>query len=311
MLEPTVHILLATYQGEAYLAQQLESLKAQSYTHWQLHVSDDGSIDGTEKIVAEFALNVPQTARFCSGPGKGATHNFFHLMNTVETESPSDLYAFCDQDDVWLPDKLASAMLHHAAQTLLADQPYLYCGRTRIVDQLLVEIGLTPVPRKPLGFGNALVQNVASGNTMVFNSALLKILRKIAPQDSVLHDWTAYQAVTACGGMMHFSDQPSLLYRQHGANVVGSNIGFISRISRLRFLFRGGYKGWSLQTIRAMRQISPHFAVDNLVLLTKFEAVQCEPNVLRRLSLMSGKKIWRQTRLGQASLAYSLLFDLI
>ncbi len=311
MLEPTVHILLATYQGEAYLGQQLASLKAQSYLNWELHVSDDGSTDGTQAIVTEFARKSAQTVRFCAGPGKGATHNFFHLMNTVAASNPSDLYAFCDQDDVWLPDKLATAVLHYATQTLAPNQPYLHCGPTRIVDQQLVEIGLTPVPRKPLGFGNALVQNVASGNTMVFNLALLNIMRLINPHDSVLHDWTAYQAVTGCGGVMHFADQPSLFYRQHGANVVGSNTGFASRTRRLRFLLQGGYKGWSLQTIRAMRQIEPRLAPANRVLFNSFEEVLYKSNPQRRLSLLTGEKIWRQTRLGHASLVLALLFNLI
>jgi glycosyltransferase involved in cell wall biosynthesis len=311
MLEPTVHILLATYQGEAYLGQQLASLTAQSYLNWVLHVSDDGSSDGTQGIVAEFALKSPQTVRFCTGSGKGATHNFFHLMNTVAAANPSDLYAFCDQDDVWLPDKLENAVLHHATQTLVPNQPYLYCGRTRIVDKQLVELGLTPSPRKQLGFGNALLQNVASGNTMVFNLALLKILRQISPQNSVLHDWTAYQAVTGCGGVMHFADQPSLFYRQHGANVVGSNTGFASRMRRLRFLLKGGYKGWSLQTVRAMRQIEPRLAPTNRVLLNKFKEVWQKSNPLRRLSLLTGKQIWRQTHLGQVSLILALLFNLI
>ncbi len=311
MLEPTVNILLATYQGEAYLAQQLESLRTQSYTNWRLYVSDDGSTDGTERIVAEFARRSSQTVRFFSGPAKGVTHNFFHLMNMVETCNSSDLYAFCDQDDVWMPDKLANAVAHYAVQTLEVSQPYLYCSRTRIVSSQLVELGLTPVPRKPLGFGNALLQNVASGNTMVFNAALLKIMRNIDPKDSVLHDWTAYQAVTGCGGVVHFSEQPSLFYRQHGANVVGSNTGFASRMRRLRFLFKGGYKGWSLQTIRAMRQIGLGLAPANRVLLKSFEEVLHKSNPLRRLSLLTGKQIWRQTRLGHASLVLALLFNLI
>lgn len=311
MLEPTVHILLATYQGEAYLKQQLASLTAQSYLNWELHVSDDGSTDGTQGIVAEFARKSAQTVRFCTGPGKGATHNFFHLMNTVAVSNPSDLYAFCDQDDVWLPDKLANAVLHRAAQTLALNQPYLYCGRTRIVDQQLVELGLTPLPCKPLGFGNALVQNVASGNTMVFNLALLKVMRLIDPHDSVLHDWTAYQAVTGCGGVMHFSDQPSLLYRQHGANVVGSNTGLASRMRRLRFLFKGGYKGWSLQTIRAMRKITHVLTKQSLTELQAFESIHSLSNPCRRLQTALNGTLWRQTRMGQASLVFALLLNII
>ena len=310
-LEPTVHILLASYQGAAYIAQQLDSLKAQSYPHWQLHVSDDGSTDETPRIVAEFAAHCAQPVRIFSGPAKGVTHNFFHLMNTVATGTPGDLYAFCDQDDVWLPDKLANAVAHRAAQSLATNQPYLYCSQTVIVNQQLVGSALTPAPRKPLGFGNALLQNVASGNTMVFNLALLNTMRLISPQHCVLHDWTAYQAVTGCGGVMHFSEQASLLYRQHGANLVGSNSGFASRVRRLSFMFSGGYKNWSLQTMRAMQQIAPHLTAQSLAELHAFEAMHASSNPLHRLRLALNGTLWRQSRLGQASLAVALLLNLI
>jgi glycosyltransferase involved in cell wall biosynthesis len=309
--QPTVHILLASYQGELYLKEQLASLSFQTYSHWQLHVSDDGSTDSTLDVVTEFASTSPQAVHICSGPGKGATHNFFNLINTVAATHPGDVYAFCDQDDVWLPDKLAKAVAHFEAQTLAPSQPYLYCSRTFVVDHLLKQRGLTPLPRKPLGFGNALLQNVASGNTMVFNLALLKIMRLISPQHSVLHDWTAYQAVTGCGGMVYFSEQPSLLYRQHGANVVGSNIGFASRVRRLQFMFSGGYKTWSLQTIRAMQQIAALLTEQSQAEVYVFQAMHSSSNPYNRLRLALNKTLWRQSRLGQASLAVALLLDLI
>ena len=308
---PTVHILLASYQGELYLKEQLASLSLQTYSQWQLHVSDDGSNDSTPQIVAEFARTSPQAVHLCNGPGKGATHNFFHLINTVAASNPADLFAFCDQDDVWVPNKLANAVTHFKAQTLAPSQPYLYCSRTIVVDHLLVQRGLTPLPRKPLGFGNALLQNIASGNTMVFNQALLQILRLINPQHSVLHDWTAYQAATGCGGIVYFDERASIKYRQHTANVVGSNAGLISQMRRLRFMLQGGYKHWSLQTIQAMHQISPRLTAQNLTILNEFAAIHSMSNPYLRFLLSVNGRFWRQSRLGQASFAFALLFNLI
>ena len=303
-------MLLATYQGEAFLKQQLDSLNGQSYTNWQLHISDDGSTDRTRQIVADFIESTAQLVTLCDGPCKGVTHNFFNLIHTVPNRQTA-LYAFCDQDDVWLPDKLHDAVAHFQKQKLAADQLYLYCTRSTIVDTHLNYLGLSAVPRKRLGFGNALVQNIASGNTMVFNARLLEALRLIDPKNSVLHDWTAYQVATGCGGVLHFSEQPSLLYRQHGANLIGSNTGFGNRINRLHFLLRGGYQGWSLQTICSMRKLQLVLAPENAQLLHLFESVHQKPNVKQRMSLYENGLLWRQTRSGQASLLFALLFKLL
>lgn len=311
MSHPTINILLATFQGEAFLKAQLHSLAAQTYTRWKLHVSDDGSSDQTVQIVTEFASSCQQSVLFCSGPGKGATHNFFHLINFVSSDDPTNLYAFCDQDDVWMPDKLASAVAQHASQILGLNQPWLYCSRTSIVDEQLVTRCLSPVPRNQLGFGNALLQNIASGNTMVFNQALLHILQSINPQHSVLHDWTSYQAATGCGGIVYFDQRVTVQYRQHAANVVGSNSGLLNQMRRLRFLLRGGYKDWSRLTINAMQQISPHLTTRNLATLREFETIRSIPNPCNRLLLAVRGKFWRQSRLGQASLAVALLLGLI
>ena len=310
MLEPTVHVLLATYQGEAFLKQQLDSLTGQSYTNWHLHISDDASTDSTLQIIAEFIKGTSQVVTVYDGPCKGVTYNFFHLINTVASH-PADLYAFCDQDDVWLPDKLRDAVAHFQNQTLATNQLYLYCTRTNIVDSQLGYLGLSAVPRKRLGFGNALVQNIASGNTMVFNNSLLETLRLVDLQYSVLHDWTAYQVVTGCGGVIHFSDKPSLLYRQHSQNLVGSNNSIRARFKRFRFLLQGGYRRWSLQTICAMHKLRPVLAPENAQLLHLFESAHQKPDVTQRLSLLKNRLLWRQTRLGQASLLFALIFNLL
>ena len=102
-------MLLATYQGEAFLKQQLDSLTGQSYTNWHLHISDDASTDSTLQIIAEFIKGTSQVVTVYDGPCKGVTYNFFHLINTVASH-PTNLYAFCDQDDVWLPEKLRDAV---------------------------------------------------------------------------------------------------------------------------------------------------------------------------------------------------------
>lgn len=178
--QPTVHILLATYNGAKYLQAQLDSIARQTHPQWTLTVSDDGSTDETLNIVKAFAQNSPQTVNLLQGPCAGSsTRNFCHLIQHAPAGTEHDLYAFCDQDDVWLDTKLERAVQWHAQH--LQQPVRLYCGRTQFVNGKLQPIGLSPGIRRPPSFGNALVQNIASGNTMVFSPSMLAAQKKSSP----------------------------------------------------------------------------------------------------------------------------------
>lgn len=240
MHTPSVHILLATYNGGKYLAEQLDSIARQTHTAWTLTVSDDGSTDETLGIVARFSEQVSQSITILQGPRLGSsTRNFFHLIQSATDSNPLDLFAFCDQDDIWLDDKVARAVRWHAEQ---AHHVRLYCGRTQFVNERLHPIGLSAKIQSSPSFGNALLQNIASGNTMIISHAVLIGLQKIDPAYSVWHDWTTYLVTTALGGSIWFDDEPCLLYRQHSQNVVGSNTGPISAILQMPALLKGRYR---------------------------------------------------------------------
>jgi len=170
--QPTVHILLATYNGARYLTEQLQSITRQTHSAWTLTVSDDGSTDDTLAIVQRFAAQVDQPVTVLQGPRQGSsTSNFSHLLGNAPTGNSQDLYAFCDQDDVWHDSKLERAVQFHALHPSQCVR--LYCGRTQFVNERLQPIGLSPSIKRPPSFGNALVQNIASGNTMVFSQEVL------------------------------------------------------------------------------------------------------------------------------------------
>jgi glycosyltransferase involved in cell wall biosynthesis len=311
MTEPVVHILLATYQGQAYLEEQLNSLASQTYPYWRLWVSDDGSTDDTVSIVEKFSLSVPQSVSFIAGPQKGSTYNFFHLMNTVPRDNKTDLYAFCDQDDVWLPNKLASAVAHHRSENMAIDQPYLYCCATRIVNRALQFKKITPKPKRPPSFGNALLQNIASGNTMVFNSELLRLMLFIDVKNAVIHDWLAYQVATGCKGLVHYDPNPHLLYRQHDNNVIGVNTGVFARIRRFKYVCQGQYKNWANQTEAGMENISNHLSPSAIQQLEIFKKIRRNTSAFARVQGCIKSNLKRQTKLGQMSLFVSLYFNLI
>ncbi|WP_300708829.1 glycosyltransferase family 2 protein [Limnohabitans sp.] len=307
--QPTVHILLATYNGANYLQAQLQSIARQTHSQWTLTVSDDGSTDETVNIVKTFAQNSPQTVTLLQGPCEGSsTRNFCHLVQHAPANTKQDLYAFCDQDDVWLDTKLERAVQWHAQH--LQQPVRLYCGRTQFVNEQLKPIGLSPGIRRPPSFGNALVQNIASGNTMVLNPAVLAAQKKVQPEHSVWHDWTTYLVATALGGEVWFDDEPCLLYRQHGGNVIGSNNGLSAQIRRLKPLFEGRFKQWTDANMAAVLDVGPAASEAAQELHQKFAQLRVERFPWKRFCSWQGTAIRRQTTSSNLTLGLALALQL-
>lgn len=310
LYQPTVHILLATYNGAKYLQAQLQSIARQTHRQWTLTVSDDGSTDETVNIVKAFAQNNPHTVNLLQGPCAGSsTRNFCHLIQHAPAGTEHDLYAFCDQDDVWLDTKLERAVQWHAQH--LQQPVRLYCGRTQFVNDQLQPIGLSPGIRRPPSFGNALVQNIASGNTMVFSQAVLLAQKKVQPEHSVWHDWTTYIVATALGGLVSFNDQPSLLYRQHDENVIGSNDGVRAQLARLMPLYKGRFRDWTDLNLRAVNDIKSITTVTAQNLCEIFIELRTHKSPFRRLLIWRKTTIRRQTVLSNLSIGTALLCNLI
>jgi glycosyltransferase involved in cell wall biosynthesis len=309
MHKPTVHILLATYNGAQFLTEQLESIARQTHSAWTLTISDDGSTDNTLALVAQFAARITQLLTVLQGPRqKSSTRNFCHLIQNAPTAEASDLYAFCDQDDVWLDNKLERAVEWHAQQQSHAVR--LYCSRTLLVDEQLKPIGLSPGIQRPPSFGNALVQNIASGNTMVMSHDLLLAQKKIKPEHSVWHDWTTYLVATALGGEVWFDDKPCMLYRQHGGNVIGSNNGLSAQIRRLKPLFEGRFKQWTDANMAAVLDVGPAASEAAQELHQKFAQLRVERFPWKRVCSWKGTAIRRQTTSSNLTLGLALALQL-
>jgi glycosyltransferase involved in cell wall biosynthesis len=310
MLEkPTVHILMATYNGATYLEEQLASIARQTHSEWTLTVSDDGSSDGTLEIVQRFATQIARPLSLLQGPSKGSsTANFYHLMAQAPAGNVQDLYAFCDQDDVWHDDKLQRAVqwhLLHLGQTIR-----LYCGRSQVVNEKLLHIGLSPSVIRPPSFGNALVQNIASGNTMVLSHDLLLTLRKIQSKHSIWHDWTTYLVATALEGNVFFDEKPTLLYRQHDSNVIGSNNGIKAQIHRLKPLLSGRYKCWSMKTELAIYDIKDALPSNSLKVFNQFKKIRHSRSLAVRLFYYAKSSVRRQTHKSNILLFIAIIFRL-
>jgi glycosyltransferase involved in cell wall biosynthesis len=229
---PVVRIMMSTFNGARFLPELLKSVARQTGVTVRWWIRDDGSTDSTREILADASKHM--NLHVLTGPNKGVVFSYLELVQTCPQDA--DLYAFCDQDDVWLPAKL-----ERAAQKISAcgtGAPMLYCSRLIVVDSLLRELGLTLMPRRPLGLQNALVQNAATGCTIVMNETALALLQQATPDPKrvVMHDHWAYLVVSALGTVV-FDPTPSILYRQHDSNVVGARSGLQASFRRVRRAF--------------------------------------------------------------------------
>lgn len=291
----TVTVLMALYQGAAFLRAQLDSIAAQTQD-WRLIVSDDGSTDAGPDIVRAFAAAHPGRVTLTSGPRQGAAANFRRLMAAAGT---APLVALADQDDVWLPDKLARAAACLSGHTA----PTLYCSRVTICDADLRPIGQSRRAQRPPSFRHALVQNLAQGNTIVLNRAALDLVQQADPLTPpvVMHDWWLYQLIAGVGGAVILDPRPSVLYRQHGSNVVGANGGLRARGASLARMLAGRHRDWSAQTLAALDPVRHLLTAENRAVLAEFERLH-RAGLPRRLAAMRRGGFHRQGALSQAAL---------
>ena len=245
-----VTIALATYNGAAHLEAQLASYAAQTHTAWDLWVSDDGSNDATRAILDRFAARhrADHDIRILEGPRAGVATNFLSLL--CHPDMPQHPVALSDQDDVWLPEKLALGMTE-----MMTDTPVIYGAQSIHTDDALTPIGKSLGGGTP-GFGNALAQNIVSGHSCMINPAALDLVRRAGiPAGIPYHDWWLYLLVTGAGGHVALSTQAVLFYRQHGRNAMGSHQGARALITRAAQVFGGTYGAWIAANTAALAKL--------------------------------------------------------
>ncbi|WP_371865289.1 glycosyltransferase family 2 protein [Massilia eburnea] len=301
-----VAILLGTYNGQQYLAEQLDSFAIQTHDNWAVWASDDGSSDATRTILEGYQSKWPAgRLSLLSGPKAGFEANFLALICNKNIEA--DYYAYSDQDDIWEAEKLERAV--HWLKSVPSDMPALYCGRTRLVDGDNKEIGLSPLFSRPPCFANALIQSIAGGNTMVFNQAARALMQVAGQQCSIItHDWWTYMVVTGCGGKVFYDEVPTLRYRQHGANVIGMNDGWRARFKRLGMQWQGRFRIWNNVHIEALGRLDSRLTAENREILRQFVAAR-KMSLLPRLFNLNRSGVHRQTRLGNIGLLAAAIFN--
>jgi glycosyltransferase involved in cell wall biosynthesis len=210
-------ILLSTYNGEKYLSECLRSLNNQDWPDITVFVRDDGSTDGTLDLLERWQANARSAFRSIpSDRNVGVAESFFRLLR--EAGDGFEAYAFSDQDDIWLPRKISRAM--ESLEAVPESSPALYCSRLEYVDEQSRHLQYSSIPRR-IGFGNALVENIAIGCTIVMNRAARDLVLAHLPAECIMHDWWCYLTI-ACFGQIQYDEQASIKYRIHGGNKIGA-----------------------------------------------------------------------------------------
>lgn len=290
-------IVLCTFNGDDFLASQLQSLYQQTDSNFALYVSDDGSQDQSCEQAVEFANT--KSTRFLEGKRQGFCRNFLDTL--AQTETSHQYYAFCDQDDVWYADKLERAIAR--LETVPKHTPALYCSRTEIIDAHGDHIGESPLFAHPPSFSNALVQNIGGGNTMVMNRAARDlVVSTVSASEIVSHDWWTYIVVTGAGGTVFYDPQPTLGYRQHTHNLVGANQNWKARARRVIALLQGRFKQWNTMNSDALARCRHVLTDDSQKALAVFNAARTSTSWRKRLFFLRISGLYRQTPLGNLGL---------
>ncbi|KIN62878.1 Glycosyl transferase, group 2 family protein [Sulfitobacter noctilucicola] len=270
--------------GALHLEEQLKSIADQTHKNWNLIASDDGSTDQSRDILHRFSHSFPDRVSIQSGPERGFSANYMSLIATLKPDAGH--VCFADQDDVWLPRKLTNsvkALSSHVA-------PALSCGRHYVWHSGNDRKFASAKMSRPFTFRNALIENVAAGNTMMINPPAARLAQAAALRSGPVfaHDWWLYLLMTGVSGAILFDNStPDILYRQHARNQIGAGVGMVQQIRRKLGVLRGLFTERLDGNIAALTLVSDLLTPDARQILEQFEQARTQEGLARLLALRS------------------------
>lgn len=288
-----VLVLLSTYNGEKYLSEQLESIFAQKGVRISVLARDDGSNDDTVDILKRW--NQTNNLNWYAGDNLKPAKSFMELIQNAEE---CDYYAFCDQDDVWLPDKLYTAVT-----ALEQNKAHLYYSATTIVDANLKALPQIEYPQEDYNFYESLMYNHISGCTMVFDARLRGILKEYRPNNIIMHDWWVMLVCKALDMKTVYDPVSRILYRQHGNNSVGLEKAF-----PLKYWFHCMFKEHNDMSLMLEELLEGY---ENSIEIEKINTIrlliQAKSSIVARIRILSNKRLhinnssaWNKENIGFA-----------
>jgi len=301
--------VLGYFNGSKYILEQLQSIINQEIENVTLsiYISDDNS---DEDFPSLERLNFKSSNGIYIFYRKlkkniGYEKNFLYALKSIVPEY--DFYCFSDQDDIWEINKIYKAI--NVLKDKKSASPNLYFSRTTYFNEdCSLELGKShPYAKKP-SFKNAIVQNIAGGNTIVFNQNAKNIIcESIENIYFVSHDWWCYLIVSGAGGDMYYDLEPSIKYRQHENNFLGSNNSLKDRIKRIRNLFQNQYKNFNEINLNSLNKKKYLLTNENLLTLKKFSELR-KKSIFRRIFLFYKSGIYSQKLTGNIELFIALIF---
>ncbi len=306
-----LQVLLSTYNGEKYILQQLDSIFAQRYDQLKVLIRDDGSRDQTLSIIRQYMEQYPDQIELIMGENVGVVRSFWTLMEQADQQA--EYFCFCDQDDVWMPDKIAHAIeqlsqLEHEVQDTGEENsvlPAMMCTATQLTDEELQPTVIWPgMPSRPPSFYNALFQNIAVGATLSFNRNALQLILSVSVNTEriLMHDWWFYLAIS-CFGRVYFDPNPSIYYRQHASNAVGGEATWIQKLKKKLGSFKKHNNNQLL--VEQAKEFYRLYGeqITDVQMLEQLQAfIAPRPRFMDKLRYVNQCKLYRQ------SLAETLLF---
>jgi glycosyltransferase involved in cell wall biosynthesis len=307
MSTPELHVLLSTYNGETYLEELLDSVLGQSYESIRVHIRDDGSTDSTVSILHRYQAKDKRISVEL-GSNIGVQASFYRLLESVADSI--GYFVFCDQDDIWDPQKLEVAV--DRIQASERPESTLYFSRLSCVDSQNRHLYDTVIPRNP-GVFNALVENSAIGCTCVFGKHLLDEFLHGDPTHMIMHDWWLYLCA-ASKGVLIYDEVPRIRYRQHDNTATPREPGFLRLKNRFRArLARLGDSEAGLESLRQANHFLATYPDCNPLLRATLEELNASHGILhfiRRLKFVLSTPLHRNNRLETLALKLVILFDL-
>ncbi|MFC6260629.1 glycosyltransferase family 2 protein [Levilactobacillus fujinensis] len=298
-----VAILMSTFNGADYIEQQINTIRAQSYTAWTLYIRDDGSTDTTVSLIRQLMLT-DQRIVLCAEPNPvnlGPARSFMTLLAQTE----ADYYLFADQDDFWLPDKIEKTL--NVMRRLNQHDPNLVHTNLSLADK---DLNVLVTSFNDVAYDDVqslLLANDITGCTVMINRQLRELVRQDCDIPCMHDMWLGLRAVMF--GNVAYLKEPTILYRQHGSNVVGSTT---SKVAKVRTFNSPAEKERLVTTVLTARTLlkryGNHFsAAERQTLLTLAQLGQV--SLPRSLWRIKRNRIYKHSFLATASFILKLTLN--
>ncbi len=304
-----VLVLMSTYNGDRYLIEQLNSIFNQEDVDINCLIRDDGSTDRTKELILEYQKN-QKKLKYVFEKNIGWAESFFKLIEISSNDY--DYYAFSDQDDFWIKDKISSAI--KKIEDYKDISPALYFSNLKIVDKELKWQKSKFMNKKIfLSKSRALVENVSTGCTQVFNLKLKKLLQSYKPIPIRAHDHWVY-LVSIFLGKVFYDPYSYILYRQHESNTLGAiKNPFKIFYKRFKIGFNifniNKYQQFKKMSLNLLNGYYSKISQDDLNIISK--VAYYDTNIKRKLLLLIDNKVSRNGFILNFGLKIRILLGLL